>query len=382
MTTLAYVGRPGSGKSYAVVENQIMPALKAGIKVVTNIPMIMDEVRKVVPGADVVEFPIDTVAAEPHKIYDYVTHGCLFVIDEVWKIWPSGQKVNDVPEPYKRLLKEHRHMVDVFGRAINIVLVTQDLGDIGAFAVRMIDETFVHTKMSTLGASGSFRVDIYEGPVKGPQYPVNSRVRFIGPLQYKADVYKFYKSHTMSESTKLGAIETGMDRRNIIWKRPIFIVGALAIPCLLWFGFHTLHSVIDKAKGKPAASAQSAPTAGPTSVVSRPFDAIANPIRAAIDSGDWRVVGVVKNLDHPEKSLAVLRPKAGSPVFVPFAKCQEVIDQSVRCPIDGIFYDEFGKASTDVPRGPTGEWHLPSAPVAAPATNLSGSPAIALAKPG
>ena len=62
MSTLAYVGRPGSGKSYAVVENQIMPALKAGIKVVTNIPLIMDEIRKVLPGADVVEFPATSVA--------------------------------------------------------------------------------------------------------------------------------------------------------------------------------------------------------------------------------------------------------------------------------------------------------------------------------
>jgi len=253
------------------------------------------------------------------------------------------------------------------------VLVTQDLGDIGAFAVRMIDETFVHTKMSTIGASNSYRVDIYNGPVKGPQYPVNNRVRFIGPLQYKADVYKFYKSHTMSESTKLGAIETGMDRRNIIWKRPIFIVGALAIPCLLWFGFHTLHSVVEKAKGKPAASAQSAPPAGPASLITRPFEAIANPIRAAIDSGDYKVVGFVKNLEHPERSVAVLQPKAGKVVFVPFSRCQEVVNESVRCPIEGVFYDEFGKASTDSVKEPTGEWHMPAAALPAAPAVPSGS---------
>jgi len=44
-----YCGRPGSGKSYGVVENVIVPAFKQGRDVVTNLPLVVDELRKAFP---------------------------------------------------------------------------------------------------------------------------------------------------------------------------------------------------------------------------------------------------------------------------------------------------------------------------------------------
>ena len=44
MSITAYTGLPGSGKTYGVVQHVIVPALQAGRRVVTNIPMRADVV--------------------------------------------------------------------------------------------------------------------------------------------------------------------------------------------------------------------------------------------------------------------------------------------------------------------------------------------------
>ena len=40
MSIVGYSGLPGSGKSYGVVENVVIPALEAGRHIITNIPNI------------------------------------------------------------------------------------------------------------------------------------------------------------------------------------------------------------------------------------------------------------------------------------------------------------------------------------------------------
>src|SRR5258708_5249561 len=112
MSIVAYTGLPRSGKSYSVVEHQILPALKAGRKVVTNLPLRMDAIEALNMPGEVVEFPLTTVVAEPHKILEYCTAGCIFILDEAWKIFPQGVQSNKVPDEYKALLAEHGHMVD------------------------------------------------------------------------------------------------------------------------------------------------------------------------------------------------------------------------------------------------------------------------------
>ena len=243
MTTYAYVGLPGSGKSYSVVENQILPALKQGRRVVTNIPLHVHKIRAL-PGledAQIVEFPLDAVKAEPHRMNEFVTPGSLFVLDEAMRLWPAGEKVNKVPDEFKFLLSEHRHQVDAKGNATQIVIVIQDLGNLGAWACRFIDSTFAHQKLSSVGAKGSFRVDIFQGPVKGPKYPISQRQRMtLG--RYKPDIWNLYKSHMFSESDIAGANEKSMDNRATLFKRWGVMLGIpLGVICVI-VGLHELAS--------------------------------------------------------------------------------------------------------------------------------------------
>jgi zona occludens toxin len=349
MSIYAYVGMPRSGKSYSAVENQILPAVKAGRKVVTNIPLNRDAWDKLgIPNVQqlLVDFPLSRVKGDPDTIYEYVTPGCLFVLDEVWNLWPSGEKVNKVPDAYKKLLAEHGHMVDEKGDSMQIVLVVQDLGNIGAFAQRLVEMTFVHTKLTMVGMSGTFRTDIYQGPVKGPQYPVTSRQRdMLG--QYRPEIYDLYKSHMYSKAATAGANEKNVDKRAVIWRRPAFMFGIPVCVGLLWFGGHLLNGVMAKAQGRSVAAA-SAGASGAQHGSSALLDSgshISPPPVAAPPAPRYRVVGLVANEAHPERSLAVLSDGSKFPFSVPLSRCRDA-DDGKQCQVDGVWFGSRGAVAS------------------------------------
>ncbi|QIB64058.1 hypothetical protein G3T16_00060 [Kineobactrum salinum] len=137
-------------------------------------------------------------------------------------------------EQHKSFLAEHRHMVSEDGRSTEVVIVTQDLSQLASYPRSLVASTYRTTKMDIIGASKSFRVDVYEGAVTGNKPPVKQRVRQI-PGKYKADIYKYYKSQTLSESANHGDESRTDDRINILkskWLRvgfPFLIVFCLYI---------------------------------------------------------------------------------------------------------------------------------------------------------
>lgn len=60
MSLNGYFGKPGSGKSYSVVEYVVLPALKKGRHVVTNIPL-EGELLEQVFGGKVTQLPLDAL---------------------------------------------------------------------------------------------------------------------------------------------------------------------------------------------------------------------------------------------------------------------------------------------------------------------------------
>jgi zona occludens toxin (predicted ATPase) len=343
VTTYAYVGRPGSGKSYSVVENQIMPALKAGRRVVTNIPLHLDKIREVegCELAEVVEFPVDAVKLEPGRITEFVRPGDLFVLDEVSKIFPAGEKVKDVAPQYISLLTEHRHMVDAKGNACSIVLVVQDLGNIGLWCLRLVDFTYNHTKLSVVGASGSFRVDIYEGPVKGPNYPIKRRTRMLVG-RYSKSVYSFYKSHTLSESALAGANEKSLDKRASILKRWGVLIGVPGGIIGIFMGIHFLGGAMDKARNPPGAKASRASVAPVVSAPSQ-LAIFSNGAQQFVERPPaYRIIGTVLNESDSNLSrVALLKDGEHRLVTVPYSKCRTV-DERLECPVHGWFYSDDG----------------------------------------
>lgn len=336
----AYVGLPRSGKSYTAVEHTVLPALRAGRRVVTNLAMRWDLVRRDFPQGELIELALDKIVARPEALFEEVRPGCVLVIDEVWKLFPAGVKVNQVPEPFKRLLAEHGHMVDGEGRTVQVVLVTQDLAQVGAFARQLVEQTFMTTKLSAFGLRKRYRVDVFNRAVTGTP-PATKRVREIYG-HYRSEVYKYYVSHTMSESASAGADERPVDGRGNIWKSPVWYVGGAIVLLLGTWGIRSAWGALHKEPEKPPVAASeprvSAATARPAPASVAPV-ALA-PAPAPMPKASWRVVGYVEMPTRPEGSIAML--SNGERVFtVPLRQCRRV-DGLWQCLFEGVYWSETG----------------------------------------
>lgn len=246
MSITAYTGLPGHGKSYGVVENVIVPAAKEGRAIYTNIPLILDEFGKRYNVRPFI-FDVDDYAKN-QQLWDDVPPGTLFVLDEVWRVWPVGTTAKQMPESQKSFLAEHRHRVDDLGRSIEIVLVTQDLAQVASFVRQLVETTFRVTKLTKLGVSKAYRVDVYSGCRTGSP-PIKSRDREI-PGIFKKDIYQLYQSHTQAQGNAVGN-EKRADQRYNILKSGSLISMLIAIPVLFFLTYFFGSKLYDSYSGDP-----------------------------------------------------------------------------------------------------------------------------------
>jgi Zonular occludens toxin (Zot) len=372
----AYTGLPGSGKTHSVVEHQILPALKSGVHVVTNVPLKFDLLKSEVGGL-VSEFPMETVAADPDRIDEFCPAGCVLVLDEVWRLFPAGRKADQVPVAFRSFLAEHRHKVDAGGRSTQIVLVTQDLAQISAFARQLIEQTFRTVKLTSVGLQSRYRVDVFIGPAMGPNPPISGRTRQMFG-KYDPKVYRFYVSHTQSEAGEEGADERAIDKRGNVLRRPLLLMAPVVCILLGWFGVHTLLKSHERLVGGGPRSGpfQSLPIGGfpggqgPVRVVSGPAEKHAS----------WRVSALLG--DGAGGGWAWLTDEVVT-VWVPIGECLRGAHH-VACLYDGASWDESGRidghAPTGVIRG-SGAGYAPT-PAASAAAGLRPAKTAPGASPG
>jgi len=223
MSIIAYVGLPGSGKSYSVVEHVVVPALEEGKRVWTNIPLNLEEIAKMGLPIPTI-FNTSEIMDNPVFFQEIFDSGATIIIDECWRFWPSGLKANNMVEGHKSFFAEHRHMVGEDGFSTEIALVTQDLSQIAATVRNLTEFTNRTVKLNAVGATTKFRVDIYQGAVTGPKPPESQRLRQIYG-SYRPEIYKLYQSQTMSSSSSHGS-EGASDKRMNILNSPMLKIGA------------------------------------------------------------------------------------------------------------------------------------------------------------
>jgi zona occludens toxin (predicted ATPase) len=344
MSVVAYTGLPGSGKSYSVVEHQIMPALRAGRKVVTNLVMKWEVVEALALPGELVHYPTEVMIAEPDKLFDFVTPGCVFVVDELMKILPQGMNADRAPETWKRLFAEHRHMVDAQNNSTQVVLVVQDLANVAAFSRRLVENTFVSHKLGFLGLNKSYRVDIYYGAVTGCTPNVNKRLRFIAG-NYKKEIYALYTSQTMSEASGGHGDETKVDGRANMLKRPMIIAGCIFAPLAMGWGLYRFNSAFkdmaDPSKGlihmhkdKAGDGAQQSGAPAPAGTLARAQAALAGSPRLILFVNGKAVSGVIAANDRT--------------YVVPGSDCaldEVLLSYRARCRFEGVWYDAAGAVS-------------------------------------
>ena len=299
MAIEAYVGLPGHGKSYGVVEHVVMPSLREGRHVVTNIPLERDDLLAdcAAPGAQITQLPDDWF--ERPDMADFAPAGCVLVLDELWRRWPAGLKSNNALLADKSLLAEHRHRVDAGGQSMRIVLVTQDLAQVASWVRLLVEQTYRMTKLTSIGANKRFRVDIYAGAPTGANPPRSKLIRSTYG-RYRPQVYRYYSSATQSATGQVGD-ESTADGRGLIWRSPVIIfsiVGPLiGLPLLLWWlvgYFGSGMGMVDAPAPAPVAQVVNPLPASvqPVRVVSAPVSApaVVQPAGQP-QSTSWRVAG-------------------------------------------------------------------------------------------
>ena len=241
MSVIAYVGLPGSGKSYGVVENVIIPALKAGRHVITNIPLKCGYLSDDFPKGKITQFDSKEPLDNPEFWCPEKHAGAIWVIDEAWRYWPSGKKQSQFLEKELGFFAEHRHYVGSDGLTTEIVLVTQNLDQIANAIRNHVQETYLAKKLSALGLNKHFEVLIFDGAKKGLDGGTPLRAM---QGKYKDSVFKYYKSHTKNKTDFAAGMEQKADKRNNIFKGKFFTLGIPIALFLIWMGVSNLMSYL------------------------------------------------------------------------------------------------------------------------------------------
>jgi zona occludens toxin len=275
----------GSGKSFEVVSNVIVPALGRGRRVISNIAGLEFEVIKSYL-MDEKKIPEDQIGQLISVSHDAITDpqfwltdkddlstrgellmrpGDLVCLDEIWRFFEGFKRP---PERVLNFVRMHRHMLDENGVSSDLALVTQDIMDIGPPVRRVIEETFRMTKLTMVGAPKKYRIDVYSGAQGRDDKPLRSFFR-----SYDSKFFPMYSSHSLKKQGQQATEENIDDRGNIL-KHPGIRYGIPAGVVLfgfcIWFGISSFTDmatqtgvpqkpeIADHQKSTPSATGQHA----------------------------------------------------------------------------------------------------------------------------
>jgi len=289
MSINAYTGLMGSGKSYECVSSVIVPAIKNGRRVVTNVEGIDSDALRaycqekwsVAPDklGEVVHCKNDDVAKASFLPYGenvdtFCKPGDIICIDEAWRFWGTDCKLL---AEHKIFFREHRHFVDPESKVCcDLVLMVQDIGDLHRTLKVVVEVTFKTTKIKTLGWDKIYRVEMWEG------YKLTQRGRVsVENKRYDPEVFPLYSSYQGGVGKELRVD----DRQNVLKSPKLWLLAGVVIAMFglgVWglVGFFNGSKFKDKQavdSGKPAQSSQASQ---------------AQRLGAGRDVSDlWRIVG-------------------------------------------------------------------------------------------
>ncbi|UXN37986.1 hypothetical protein N8E87_05910 [Avibacterium paragallinarum] len=201
MAILAYVGIPGSGKSYEVVSSVILEHFRKGRRIVSNIEGVSQEklinycIKKGDKESDLGEFisVTDEICQQPDffpykgAIKTVCSAGDLICLDEVWRIFPSDK----IHENHRSFLAEHRHFThEITGECCDLVVINQSISQLPRFIKDRIEMTYQMSKLTALGMSNRYRVDIFTG---AKTTKTNKTLQL--QRKYDKEIFQLYKSY-------------------------------------------------------------------------------------------------------------------------------------------------------------------------------------------
>lgn len=246
-------GRPGSGKSYECVVHHILPNLKQGRKVVTNVPLNIDQFALVLGEQvrDLIEvYPFDFDSKEhflgnPEDYKSYQDwrnaegQGCLFVLDECHLLFPlqgRGKGHDELASEQIKFFSGHRHY------GFDFIFMTQSDRKINKLLREDIEICIELRKNRAIGDSNYRRYVYYYGDGK------RSGLIEQGSRSYEKKFFNFYSSHTKSLSSVTEANVKDLKKWHQSWTIRIFLICLVAGTFKLTGNMITLFSSKDEPK--------------------------------------------------------------------------------------------------------------------------------------
>jgi zona occludens toxin len=264
----AYTGLMGSGKTYEVVMSVILPAIKAGRDVVTNIHGLNQELIyqhlekpnegvsfgrvKLVKNEQVISedfFPQWNGETEDFDFKEntIVRGGDVVAIDEAWRPWGTDSKCIKFQMSFFR---EHRHCVNDRGVTCDLAVITQDITDIHKLLKNVVEMSFVFTKLKTLGMAKRYRIQMYEGSKL-----YKTKLTSWSTSTYDKKIFPLYKSFASDSG---GGVEKALDSRQNILKSGAFLIPVLVAITFIAGGAYYIYGFFHR---EPPPSAQKADNA-------------------------------------------------------------------------------------------------------------------------
>lgn len=307
------LGAPGGGKSYEAVVYHILPALQGGRKVVTNLPLQVDEISALDPTyRALLDIRTESVGQVPDgdlparafsRVEDYgdkwrhpdTGAGPLYVIDECHIPLPLIGTPKDVEHWYSL----HRH------ESADVLLITQSYGKINKAIRDLVQIVYRVRKNVAFGSQNSYTRKVQDG-LRGDV--VNTAIR-----TYKPQYFKFYKSHTRGGGAELGAKDI-----KPFWLRwPVLAFGAMVLFVIGYTAMADLGNPMAPKKPVQATSVspdQKKSLDGPIQPVSLPVQP--TPQRAEpFDGFGLHLVGDITWGNNP-RTIYVMVTKSGALVTV------------------------------------------------------------------
>jgi len=225
MSVYLYEGLPGSGKSYHVLKDTILGALKEGRRVFHNLP-----VRRDVIEAN--EFTIGYLKKRLISInqdflinlpkYVPVLRNSLLVIDEAHETFFSGDKIKD--DHLRNFWTYHRHY------GVDVVVCTQNSTNLNKIIRGVIAIRFEFRNLGFMGFKGLYRVKQFEG-VDGKLALGSKKGKFVKKY------FDYYKSVDFGSSNlfKIQAPSSFSIYRNIAFLILVLFGGGYLITSLSIF---------------------------------------------------------------------------------------------------------------------------------------------------
>ena len=333
MSIQSYFGMTGSGKSYNAVANILVPALKDNRTVVTNLPLKKSELFADISTGNVISLPKDMNSDNVHQYLkiDLFPPGCVFILDECFSLFPSGQKANNVPTTLKEFFSMHRHVVGSDNKASDIYVLAQNIGQLAAWIRDMIHSMVIHTDLAPTGLNRQYRCDFYQFELHGTRNKEKFIQSSIGTI--KEPYINYYMSNSKTEAGQNGdVLENIIDERTSLkgaHKKNLLTAGILF---LLTFGLigYSISGLMSDEETPQELKPQEDQSITPDSNNSldhspsnkkestQPFKSsnefpIAHykkPIFQKLPASDeWRLTGIIRGLRH---KVAILRSKDAS----------------------------------------------------------------------